>query len=483
LPIFDLEIMEQVQGKNSQIEPTPGRNWILVGVLIAFLIIAVLTAFLTYTNVRDFVSAWNITDLPGIVVNPAADPTQSSPEVEQEIVAPAPPVSAPDPVAWDGASRVNVLVMGLDYRDWVEGGGAPRTDTMILFSVDPITRTAGILSIPRDLWVTMPGFPEPDRINVAYRFGETYQLPGGGAELAMKTVEGVLGLKIDYYALVDFYSFEQFIDELGFIEIDVPRNIWVDPIDGETVKLKKGAHDLPGNLALAYARSRNTDGGDFDRADRQQQVIMAIRDRILSAEMLPRLVGRAPIIYEQIASGIQTNLTLDQAIQLAWLAQQVPEENIKHGSIGAEHINFGKSPDGDDVLKPRPEQIRMLRDEIFTVSGLTSPAMVDADPQELMQLENATVSVLNGAGLPGLATRTADFLVAQGVNVVNTGDAPEQYGETTIISYSGNPYTLGYLIELMNISPNRIHNRYEPTSEVDFVIFLGYDWANNNTMP
>ncbi|WP_370302925.1 LCP family protein, partial [Pseudooceanicola sp.] len=68
---------------------------------------------------------------------------------------------------------------------------------MILFSVDPITRTAGILSIPRDLWVSMPGFQEPDRINVAYRFGETYQLPGGGAELAMKTVEGVLGLKID----------------------------------------------------------------------------------------------------------------------------------------------------------------------------------------------------------------------------------------------------------------------------------------------
>ena len=174
---------------------------------------------------------------------------------------------------------------------------------------------------------------------------------------------------------------------------------------------------------------------------------------------------------------------LEQAIQLAWLAQQVPEEEIKHGSIGAEHINFGKSPDGDDVLKPRPEQIRILRDEIFTTSGPTSPAVVDTDPQELMQLENATISVLNGAGTPGLATRTTEYLAAQNVNVVNTGDAPEPYNETTIVSYTGNPYTLNYLIELMNISPNRIYNRYDPSSEVDFAIFLGYDWANTNTMP
>ena len=109
--------------------------------------------------------------------------------------------------------------------------------------------------------------------------------------------------------------------------------------------------------------------------------------------------------------------------------------------------------------------------------------MVGSDPLELMQFENATVSVLNGAGTPGLATRTTEFLTAQTVNVVNTGDAPEQYSATTIISYSGNPYSLNYLVDLMNISPNRIYNRYDPASEVDFVIFLGYDWANNNTMP
>ncbi len=476
--------MEQVQQDNSETKRAGRSRLFFPGLLVMFFIIAGVAAYFTYTSVRDFVSAWNTTDLPGIVVNPGAKPTQNSPDSVPVIDNPPALAIGPEPIPWDGASRVNVLVMGLDYRDWLSGEGAPRTDTMVLASVDPISMTGGILTIPRDLWVSMPGFEDPNRINVAYRFGETYQLPGGGPQLAMSTVEGLLGLKIDYYALIDFYSFEQFIDELGFIEIDVPQNIWVDPIDGETVKLKKGAHDLPGNLALAYARARNTEGGDFDRAERTMQVIMAIRKRILTADMLPTLIGRAPAIFEQISSGVQTNLTLEQAIKLAWLVRQIPEENILRGIIGTDHVTFGKSPEGDDVLKPRPEQIRLLRDEIFTNSGPTSPAMAaGADPQELMRSEGAKVAVLNGAGIPGLAARTAEYLTAQGVNVVSTGDAPEPYNATTIITYTGNPYSLNYLVNLMAIAPNRIYNRYDPASQIDVEVFLGYDWANNNSMP
>ena len=476
--------MEQVQEVNSENEKSGRPSWVYIGLVVLFFVVAAAAAFLTFNYVKGFVASWNITDLPGIVVNPGAEPTQNSPQGESDVAVPPPALLiGPEPVAWDGASRVNVLVMGLDYRDWVSGEGAPRTDTMVLASVDPLSKTASVLSIPRDLWVSIPGFEDPQRINVAYRFGETYQLPGGGPESAMKTVEGLLGLKIDYYALIDFYAFEQFIDELGFIEIDVPRNIWVDPIDGPTVKLKRGTHDLPGNLALAYARARNTEGGDFDRADRQMQVIMAIRDRILSYDMLTTLISRAPGIYEQLSDGVQTNLGLDQAIQLAWLIQQIPEEDIKTGSIGTDHVTFGKSPSGDDVLKPRPEQIRILRDELFATGGLASPALAGADPQEVMQTENARISVLNGAGVPGLATRTSEYLAAQGVNVVNTGDSPEQYSATTITSYTGNPYTLYYLVELMGISKNRIYIRFDPASQVDIEVVLGYDWANNNSMP
>jgi hypothetical protein len=91
--------------------------------------------------------------------------------------------------------------------------------------------------------------------------------------------------------------------------------------------------------------------------------------------------------------------------------------------------------------------------------------------------------VLNGAGTPGLAARTAEYLTAQGVNVVSTGDATEPYSATTIVSYTGNPYTLDYLVNLMGIVPNRIYNRFDPSSPVDIDLILGSDWANSNSMP
>jgi LCP family protein required for cell wall assembly len=480
-----MKIVQQIQGRAQNLRLAFTPNWLIGGIIAGFFLLAILTALLTFTRVKALVAGWDITDLPGLVVNPNADPTAGVGASTGEAPSPRQIVIGPEPQPWDGASRVNVLVMGLDFRDWESGEGAPRTDTMILFSIDPITKTAGMLSIPRDLWVSIPGFEEPDRINVAYRFGEIYQLPGGGPEVAMKTVEGLLGLQIDYFALIEFSAFEQFIDELGGIKIAVDKNIWVDPIDGPSVKLKKkkGEYTLNGSLALAYARARNSEGGDFDRAQRQQQVILAIRDQILQADMLPLLVTRANAIYEQISAGVHTNLTLEQAVQLAWLAQQIPQEDIKRGAIDAGHVNFGQSPDGDQVLKPRPEQIRILRDEIFTASGPVSPVMENAEPVDLMKSENASISILNGAATPGLATRTADYLAAQGATIVSTGDAPEPYTATTIISYKGNPYTLGYLVDLMAISPQRIFNRYDPSSEVDFVIYLGYDWANTNSMP
>jgi hypothetical protein len=189
---------------------TTQRNGLLIGALVGFVILAVIVAALTYSGVSNFIASWNLTDLPGMVVSDGPTPT---PGPEDDPVSGAtvsnPPVPAGDLELppWDGASRVNILVMGLDYRDWVAGEGAPRTDPMMLASVDPISKTAGLLSIPRDLWVNLPGFGI-GRINTAYRFGETYELPGGG-RVAMKTVEGLLGLPIDYYALIDFSAFER----------------------------------------------------------------------------------------------------------------------------------------------------------------------------------------------------------------------------------------------------------------------------------
>lgn len=473
--------MNQTKNDKQKSKPYTRKNRLIPALLGAFIIVSGITAVMTFIVVRDFVASWNMGRQP--VIDPIAQKTKVPGEPDFDGDTPLQPVIGPEPQPWDGASRVNILFLGTDYRDDEEGQFAPRSDTMILVSIDPLTRSAGMLSIPRDLWVNIPGGFEPNRINMATRYGELYRLPGGGAGLAMSTVENLLGLPIDFYVMVDFYSFERFIDEIGGVKVDVPEEIRIDPLGpNNAVYLQPGEQLLPGDLALAYARARNTPGGDFDRARRQQQVIMGSYRRVLEFEMLPTLISKAPTLYLELSSGVRTNLTLKQVIQLAWLGQQIPEENIKRGVISHEHVIMTMTFSGASVLKPIPDKIRLLRDEIFTTEGPVSPAVVDADPQELMQAESAKVSVLNGTSTPGLAARTANFLKDLGL-LVDTDNAPELYASTTIIDYTGNPYTLTYLVDLMNINDNRIYHRYDPSSEKDIVLILGNDWANDNPLP
>jgi LCP family protein required for cell wall assembly len=456
-----------------------------IALLMGFGLVALLTAYLTYATMRDFVASWEITNLPGITVRDATPiPGSENGTPVANLSAPPQPVGGPTPPPWDGANRVSMLVMGLDYRDWQAGEGPPRTDTMILLTVDPVNRTAGILSIPRDLWVSIPGY-DYGRINTAYQLGEAYKLPGGGPQLASETVEELLGVKIDYYAQVDFGAFARFIDEIGGVEVDVTEELKLDPLgDGNTKKLKPGHYNLPGDLALAYVRLRKTEGGDFDRSQRQQQVIMGIRKRILEYDMLPMLISKAPALYSEISSGVHTNLGLDQAIRLAWLAIQIPEENIKQGAIGASQVAFANSPDGtQQVLKPLTEKIRALRDEIFSETGPANPLAVSMDIAQLVKEESAQVSVMNGSSVSGLAARTVDYLKSQGINVVETGNASQISPTTEITFYNGKPYTLKYLVDLMKINKFRIRYASDPAVTADIVIILGDDWAQTNTMP
>jgi LCP family protein required for cell wall assembly len=473
-------------------QPADRSTAIKIGLVVFFIAIAAVTGYFSYRFVRGLVGSWTLTDLPGFQVSAVqTTATPGGPDATAPAEAPAvaavPAAATPEP--WDGASRVSLLIMGLDYRDWQPGElqGPPRTDTMILLSLDPVSRTAGILSIPRDLWVNIPGFGYA-RINSAYQVGEGNRLPGGGPQLAMDTVEALLGIPIDYYAQIDFDAFVRFIDEISGVEIDVPEKIKVDIIgDGrETIKnIKPGRQVLTGELALAYARNRYTEGGDFDRAQRQQQVIFAIRDRLTDPKLFPQLLQKAPTLYNDLSSGVNTNLGFDQALRLGMLAVQIPEENIKRGIIGTEHVNFAKTPDGtQDVLKPLPEKIRILRDEIFTTEGALSPSAGNGDMLEMAKAENARISVANGTLTGGLAGRTAEYLRGLGLNVPEelVGDGEANF-YTTIIDHTGNPYTLAYLVDTMGISANKIYIRYEPGNPTDVELILGNDWANNNPMP
>ncbi|RME89286.1 MAG: LytR family transcriptional regulator [Anaerolineae bacterium] len=441
-----------------------------------------------FVFVRGFVASWTLTSLPGVAV------TSVAPNENTNLPTPTAEVVAPEdelPPAWDGASRVTVLFIGLDARDWEAGSGAPRSDSMILFTMDPLSKTAGILSIPRDMWVNIPGFGY-SRINTAYSLGEAYKLPGGGPVLAMKTVEQFIGVPIQYYIQVDFKAFEEAIDAMGGLYICIPEKIRVDPIGPKRKQvIDKGCQTLPGYLVLAYARDRkSTEGGDVDRAMRQQLVIMALRDQVLSPENFPHMLAIAPDVYREAAAGLRTNLTFDDMIRLGVLAQQIPPENIKRGIIDytmveLDSVILGGQP--ASIFKPIPDKIRVLRDEIFTPGGALSP-MATGDPLQLALAEGPRLKVLNGAwGVAqsaGLAGRTSDYLAAQGFTIAGVGDASRHYDVTTLVVHNAKLYTMRYLLDLFRIQgKNQLVIKYDPGADSDIEIQLGTDWALNNPMP
>ena len=453
-----------------------------VGLFSLFILAAIFAAYVAYTKSYDFFLSFNLAQIPGLAIQGNSSPLSNIDGTPG--LTPVPTLSAgPVPQPWDGARRVTILVMGLDYRDWEAGDGPPRTDTMILLTIDPLTKTAGMMNVPRDLWVSIPGF-EYGRINTAYPLGIAFNVPGGGPALAMQTIESLLGVPIDYFAIIDFYAFEQFIDELGGINIAVPAEITVDPIGkANTIILKPGNYLFDGPTALAYARARHTEGGDFDRATRQQQVILAIEDRII--ELGPaQIAARGPSIYNELSAGIHTNLSLDDALKLGWLALEIPRTSIQQGAIAPpKAVMLAKSPDGtQDILIPVPDQIRLIRDQVFASSTMASPGLSSGDARANMQAEGATIVLANGTYVGGLASDTQAYLQSQGANVVSTQNN-DYTTYTRIIDYTGKPYTDRYLVDLMQITPYSIFLQYDPNSQVDVLVILGDDWAGNNPMP
>ena len=296
-------------------------------------------------------------------------------------------------------------------------------------------------------------------------------------------MEEFLGVPINFYAQIDFQAFVDFIDEIGGVDIHVKDDMTVDPVGPEnTIFLRPGVQTLDGATALAYARARNTEGGDFDRSERQQEVIMSVRDNILNFYSLPKLIAKAPALYNHIAQGVKTNLSLQQSIQLAWIVQKIPLESIKRASIGTEHVSFGTSPDGLFILKPIPDKIRIVRDEIFAVGGPIGPAAISEDPKELMLDENARISIHNGTPTEGLATISGEYFSAQGLMIVEQTNASRYYPSSELIIYNGKPYTIQYLADLVGIPASRIYNQYNPDSQTDVLLILGEDWAKENPM-
>lgn len=456
-----------------------------------------------FAFVRNLVTCWTITPIPG---TPPADcgtvtAGLNGPVINEEgtpvaaatsVVAPPPEISIPSsdiPPAWDGASRITVLLIGLDYRDWVAGEGAPRSDSMILLTIDPVGKTAGMLSVPRDMWVNIPGHGY-SRINTAYSLGEGEKLPGGGPGLASKTVEQFLGIKVDYYAQIDFYTFVEFINLIGGIDVYNDEELRLDPVGSGLDKIRLtccGIRHLDGDKALAYARYRKDNGGDVARAQRQQKVIIGIRNVVLDPQNFPVLLGKARQFYEEFSAGIKTNMPFETALQLGVLARDIPLESIKQGVINYDMValdNVELGGQNASILKPLPDKIRVLRDEIFTTGGPTSPLAGGGDATALMRADGARVRMLNGTAVPGLDVNTANYFIPQGLAVLEVGAADRAYERTVIVLHSPKLYTLKYLQAAFGISSNaQIIVQPDPAATVDIEVYIGNDWAANKPFP
>lgn len=462
-----------------------------IGQLI-FWVLTVALSVGAFVFAGKFTACWNLTNLPGIApascgqsnglgtFNPegtAIAPVDLPPTPNVAPVAELPP-------AWDGASRINILFIGLDARDVEVQDGPPRSDTMMLVTIDPLTKTAGMLSIPRDMWVNIPGFGY-SRINTAYSSGEGAQLPGGGPGLAMKTVSNFIGVPVDYFLQVDFAVFTDIVGWLGCIEVNPTEDMILDPIGPgpDHVKLTTGGtRELcQGWKVLAYARNRHTSGGDFDRAKRQQEVVLALQKKVFDPEVFPSLIANAPQMYQELSYGIHTNMPFEDALKLAVLGKDISRDNIKTGVIDTTMVTFDNTTLGGQnasIMKPISDKIRVLRDEIFTSTGPLSP-IAQGDVVALMRDELARVRVLDGTFTPGLDQRAGTYFQSQGLNVTEVGSAAEAYTQTMIVVYGSKLYTVKYLQSTYGITDNQIRFVSDPTSSVDVEIRLGSDIAGS----
>jgi polyisoprenyl-teichoic acid--peptidoglycan teichoic acid transferase len=395
--------------------------------------------------------------------------------------APVQTVSMAEIPAWQDTDRINILLMGVDQRGDETFEDRFRTDTMIVVQVDPIRRTMGVLSFPRDLWVRIPGF-QANKIAFANYLGDGGDLPGGGPGLAKSTIYENFGIRVDYFVQINFDVFLTVVDVLApeGITINVTEEIF-DPDYPDTgrgtieVRFEPGQQNMNAERLLQYARTRATQGGDYDRTRRQQEVLDALQQQLLRVDNVPSLISRVPQVYNELADSYRTDLSVDQIMALARLVAETPNENITYGSINALHVTPARSEDGLDILIPNNIAINNVIAQTFD----PQPDLSEADLAARALEEEADIVVLNNTSIAGLAGRTQEFLTSRGVSVANIGNVPEvdESINTIILDYTNNTFTARWLAALLGLPQSAIRTGAgsDIQSNADVAVVVGTD--------
>jgi LCP family protein required for cell wall assembly len=273
---------------------------------------------------------------------PTLVPTQAPTATPRPTTTPRP---TPTPAAPPAGGPVTVLLLGSDRRP---GESEPsRTDAIIVARIDPERGRVALLSLPRDLWVSIPGYGEA-RINAAHVWGQIYSDPEGGIGVARRTVSELLGIPIDYTVLIDFEGFIGAIDALGGIDVDVPKELY----DGEFPTMDYGytvAHFLPGRqrmdgaTALMYSRIRHPDS-DIERMRRQQAVLVGILGR-LREQGAAQTFGSLEDVTAALRGYVRTDMPEERVIGLAWALRNITPDHVERYLVDENMISFGIGSD------------------------------------------------------------------------------------------------------------------------------------------
>lgn len=329
--------------------PRPTQKAILIG--------APLDATPTPTAFQPIPPTITNTPLPLPTLTLTPTPTQSlfnlipdAPTIWDDIIGENSPL--PAPLFFKPPNQFTILLMGSDQRP---DDTQYRTDVMMLLVINQELKTVSLVSFPRDLYVTIPGW-RMDRINTTQA--------KGGFELTAQTLEYNFGIRPDHYALIRFDGFQAIIDSLGGIDVQVEKELADQRTGRGWFTVSPGAVHMNGEMALWYVRSRYTTD-DFDRGRRQQEVLVGLFNRLLSLDVLLKI----PDLYNQVQTIIKTDLTLDDIISLAKIAPDFSNlSRIRQYAISREHVYPYLHPyTGAAVLLPYQEPILTIFEQALNI--------------------------------------------------------------------------------------------------------------------
>lgn len=384
----------------------------------------------------------------------------------------------PTELKGEGDGRVNVLLLG---RGGEGHEGADLTDTLLIASIDPIQNEASLLSVPRDLYVTHPAGGKT-KINAVYslekqrsqsRGGNDETVERDGANAVKKVVSDVLGIPIHYYMMVDFKAFEDAINAVDGITFDVTDPVYEKmSYNGRiyTLDVKTGLQQFDGLRALMYTRSRYTSArGDFDRAERQRKVIIALKDRVLSVGTFTN-PGKLNELIDAFGDHVTTDFSQSEMLRVYDIGKSIDSTKIASLSLVDPPNNYLTTSNvgGLSVVIPIAGEGNYKE-----IQNYVRNTLKDA----FIKNENANIVVLNGTKVPGLATKKAEELRSFGYNVTFVGNTPtDSYQQTVLVDMKLNDrkYTKRYLEQRLKVTaldtlPDSTINQ----PGADFVIILG----------